>query len=374
VETESRLGSILSRLGWYITPGSEATPDIHIPTRSGLSLQDAELPACLAEYSTERLPIELHDDPEEVADIAADVDRILLHDAAARTSRVTLRHLPKVTILDPEYYSGTESGNWLRVSEACRTDPEDQSSSNFERLEERFADTEKAFVFATGPSLDDAYDYEFPDDSLKIICNSIVKDDELLDHIDPDVLTFADPVFHFGPNRYADTFRRDAVETLKEYDCVAAVPARDRPLLTGHYPNLETQAIGFETVDEPTPVFPTSDRLEVVGTGNIMTLFMLPVASALADSIYILGADGREESESYFWEHNDSAQYDDELMNAVADAHPSFFRDRIYEDYYDQHVEILGNMIEFGERHGKEYNTLTHSYVPCLADRRCDSI
>jgi hypothetical protein len=374
VETESRLGSILSRLGWYITPGSEADLDIHILTRSGLSLHDAELPECLAEHSAERLSIELHNDRQKIADIAREVDRILLHDAAARTSRITLRNLSKVTILDPEYYSEIEPGNWLRVSEACRVSSEDQSSSNFKRLEERFANTEKAFVFATGPSLDDAYEYEFPDDSLKIICNSIVKDDELLEHIDPDVLTFADPVFHFGPNRYAHTFREDAVKTLREYDCSAVVPARDRSLLTGHHPDLKPQTIGLNTIEEPTPVFPTSDRLEVVGTGNIMTLFMLPVASALADSVYILGADGREENESYFWEHNDSAQYDDELMNSVADAHPSFFRDRIYEDYYDKHVGVLTDMIEFGERRGKEYNTLTHSYVPCLSNRRCDSI
>jgi hypothetical protein len=101
-----------------------------------------------------------------------------------------------------------------------------------------------------------------------------------------------------------------------------------------------------------------------------MTLFMLPIAMSLTSDVRIVGADGRKESSSYFWEHSDSAQYEDELMSTVAETHPSFFRDRVYEDYYQQHVDTLTEMIEYGERDGIGFVNLTNSYIPCLAERR----
>ena len=115
--------------------------------------------------------------------------------------------------------------------------------------------------------------------------------------------------------------------------------------------------------------FPTADALEVTATDNIMTKFMLPVASALADRVRIVGADGRKEEESYFWEHSEVGQYDDELMNTAFKTHPAFFRDRVYTDYYQQHVETLTEMIEYGERQGVEYESVTPSHVPCLDER-----
>jgi hypothetical protein len=97
---------------------------------------------------------------------------------------------------------------------------------------------------------------------------------------------------------------------------------------------------------------------------------MLPIASAVTDRVQIIGADGREQDDSYFWEHSEIAQYDDEIMQSAVETHPSFFRDRIYEDYYQKHVETLTNMIEYGEKHGVEYFSLTDSHIPCLSQRQ----
>jgi hypothetical protein len=176
-------------------------------------------------------------------------------------------------------------------------------------------------------------------------------------------------VFHFGPSKYAHEFREDAAAVLQNYDCVAAVSTPKRSLLAGHYPEISEQIIEIESVSSDLPRFPTHRSLDVMGTSNIMTLLMLPIASSLTDRIHILGADGREEDESYFWEHSDIAQYDDDMMKTAVDSHPSFFRDRIYTDYYDQHVQTLEEMIEYGERQGLEYVSLTESYIECLQSR-----
>lgn len=369
VERQSTLPDLINRLAWYLPAETVEDHRIYVPVADDI---DRTMPTTAPEsqefYDRAHLDIKFID-PAGANAVIGDIDRILCHDFYRAIGPTLLRNLSRVEIVDPEFYSTTECSTWPKTLDNCRTADEDLSSEIFRRLEDQSAGIDSAYVFATGPSLDEAYDFEFPEDSLKIVCNSIVNSDDLLSHIDPDVLVFSDPVFHFGPNQYAHEFREDAVETIREYDCVAAIPDFQRSLLTGHYRDIVDHVVGFDYIKSDEPLYPAHDSLTVKSTGNIMTLLMLPIASALADDVYIIGADGREEDESYFWEHNDDAQYDDKLMQTVVDTHPSFFRDRIYTDYYEQHDETLTEMIEHGESRGVEYTSLTESYIPCLQER-----
>jgi hypothetical protein len=279
--------------------------------------------------------------------------------------------LQKTVLIDPGFYSTREVKEWYRnVSGTLRTSEEQQQGqARFRRLQRQFEGHAEAYVLATGPSLDTVFDHSIPEGALRIICNSIVRNDDLLEYLDPDILTFADPVFHFGPSEYAAQFREDAVETIREYDCWCIVNTPGDALLRSHFPDIADRIIGL-------PVRPDLDRfhtpdassLFVRATGNIMTLLMLPVAASVADRISIVGADGREDNESYFWEHSSAAQYEG-LMNTAVETHPSFFRDRLYEDYYDQHVERLRELIETQEAEGKTYRSITPSYIPVLSER-----
>lgn len=366
-QSSRELGDLLNRVAWYFPVTSEV--EILIPA------DDATIDAARSEVPHYQSPYGFDGEIESVDPVSFDdasqrADRILLWDKDARFSPSVLKRPTKVEFVDPSYYSATEPNTWERLSSSGRSASSTDSKRTFDRLAEKSESYEKAFVFATGPSLSDVLEYDIPDDALKIVCNSIVKNTELLEHIDPDVLTFADPVFHFGPSRYAETFRKDAVSVLQSYDCIGVVPNIYSGLLQSHYSDIDL--IGMHNRALGAPNIPTPDDRRVWATGNIMTLFMLPIATALADQVYIAGADGREEDESYFWEHSDDAQYDDELMQTVVDCHPAFFRDRIYEDYYDRHVDILTEMIKYGEERGVEYHNVTHSYVPCLADRKLE--
>ncbi len=369
---DSDIADVLNRLGWYF-PKNKSTPNkIYIPVNSDVG-QSAftESPQGQPKYDHDHLPIEFVSATEGES-VIDEADRILLHDFYQGFGRSMLMHAAKVKIIDPEYYSSVESTDWLDVGNELREVDGDSSREVFERLEHEYSSLDDSFVFATGPSLERAYDFEFPEDSLKIICNSIVKNEELVSHIDPDVLVFADPVFHFGPSLYAHKFRQDAVQILQAHECFAVVPKHLYGLLSGHYPSIEDQLIGMERVSSEVPRYPSRNSLDVATTDNIMTMFMLPVASAMTDNIHIMGADGRKEDESYFWEHSEEAQYDDEMMQTVVDTHPSFFRDRIYADYYDKHVQTLEDMIKYGEQQEKNYYNLTNSYVPCLKERTVD--
>lgn len=364
VRSKTQLGDLLNRLGWYLPKRQINDCQIFVPTSISDPLA-APTPHYQARYPIDHLPIHFAD-PENST--RPSNGTWLVWDAQARLSVQGIRHIDQIEIVDSAYYSEWEPATWSRISHELRRDAETSSEEEYQRLERKARDYESAFVFATGPNLDRAWDFEFPENTLKIICNSIVRNDELLDHIDPDVLVFADPVFHFGPSKYADTFRRDAIETLRKYDCVGVIPPRYRSLLLGHYPNLNVISLKSEEMDDPR--FPSHDDLLVMNTSNIMTLYMLPIASSLTDEVYIVGADGRAKDESYFWEHNESAQYEDELMETAVYCHPSFFRDEIYSDYYKEHVRTLDELIRYGESRDIDYYSLTDSYIQTLAERK----
>jgi hypothetical protein len=369
ISSKTELRDIINRIAWYLPSEIIPAHTIYVPLSQGLSSGvPTSSPDSQPMYDRDHLNI-VFIASEQSSDTVSDADSILCHSFYNSLGQTLLRNIERVEIIDKEFYSTASCSGWITVTTDLRQSPPGVSRENFRRLEEKVSNFNNSFVFATGPSLEEAYSFDFPDNSLKVICNSIVRNEAMLDHIDPDVLVFADPVFHFGPSRYAHEFRQDAAEVLRNYDCVAAVTAPKSGLLAGHYPDIAEQVIEFKSVGSDLPRFPTHRSLDVMGTANIMTLLMLPIASSLTDRIHIIGADGREEDESYFWEHSDIAQYDDDMMKTAVVSHPSFFRDRIYTDYYDQHIQTLETMIAYGERQGLEYISLTESYIECLQNR-----
>ncbi|MFW6312190.1 MAG: hypothetical protein ACOC1K_08165, partial [Nanoarchaeota archaeon] len=308
---------------------------------------------------------------ENMGKLANQSDLILIYDFNYIENIKLRTNLSKSVIVDEDYYSTIEASNFCRVfdktlSKKSKEKLYDLSSQNFSKLKKK--NKEKSYVFCTGPSIEKAYNYDF-NDGFNVICNSIVKNDELMDHIQPDLLTFADPVFHFGPSRYAERFRKMMIEAVRKYDLFVAVPDGKASLLLAHYPELENRIIITRKADSFN--FPKVDNIRIRGTSNILTLFMLPFASSLSNEIYLIGCDGREEGEDYFWEHNPEVQFEG-LKETAFKTHPSFFRDRIYTDYYKQHCETLENLLEYGGKKGKEYYSLTESYIPALKRRHVD--
>lgn len=373
LRSKNQFADLRNRIAWYLPADSYQDFEIHVlGQESTLRSEGAPSPPAQNDFPSEHLPFAFHDE-SSFQTIAKTVDRILVWDKRYRIDGRTLAWIQKLDIIDPDYYSTIEPQTWGRLMDRVRTPNKDASKANFRELERMVDGVNESYVFATGPSLDTVFDFDIPSDALSVICNSIVRNDEMLEHLQPDVLVFADPVFHFGPSRYANEFREDAASALKTHDIMAVIPDKQHSLFSGHYPHLSDRIIGLDRHDVDEPILPTSERLEVKGTNNIMTLFMLPLAMSFTDSVYIVGADGRKEGDSYFWEHSETAQYGNDLMESAIKTHPSFFRDRIYEDYYDEHVKTLTSMIEHGESKGIDFYSLTNSYVPCLSNRQVNS-
>jgi len=298
---------------------------------------------------------------------------LILYTKANELLKLNPFKLYKTDILDKNYFSTTEGGllqdGYNRtISQKDELSLEKQSIINYTKMLEQNINKNKAYCFVTGPSFDRYKEFNYEENSFKVICNSTVKNDEFLEYIGkPDLLVFADPVFHFSPSEYSAAFRDEVIKVFNKYKCFIMVPDYTKALLLSHYPELSDYLIGMKH-NKGDYNFPAIDKFWIKSSANILTLYMLPVASAVSEEINIIGADGRNPDEKYFWHHSKSAQFAD-LMQTVFETHPSFFRDRDYKEYYEEHCKFLNDLIEYGESKGEKYYSLTKSYIPVLAKR-----
>ena len=371
IESSEDYSDLLLKLSWYI-------PDINLLKNHvkivGKKVNQIETPSFLMSSNTYSLPgnIEVKD-IEYFKELSDKKALIVLTKFSHIFNSQILRNLTRVEIIDPYYYSYVESITWQNlffkiINDDQKTYYKNMSLDNFASMSEKFASKKSGICFVTGPSFDNYKKYDFSGFGLKIICNSIVKNDDFLEHIGgPHMLVFADPVFHFGASKYADSFRQCVLNVVRKYKCYVFVPIAALPLMLKMDESLTDYFIGID-YDNKDYNFPTEDKFFVKDNGNILTNLMIPLASAFTDDIYIFGADGRKKDEKYFWTHSKTAQFND-LMNSAFETHPSFFRDRDYSDYYDRHCATVQELFNYGERSGKKYYSLTPSFIPALHAR-----
>ena len=307
---------------------------------------------------------------DAVIDNNKSYDMILITNFRQLIDWYIIKNIYKTKIIDPSFYGPVETSNWNSLHFSTLYNEEKVEllnlyKTNFTKLKDQYTSCKKSSIFLSGPSIEQYKQFDFSD-SLNIICNSIVRDKALLEYIKPDIVVFADPVFHFSHNEYAQQFREDMINCVNTYHCYVIVPDFVAPMLLEHYPEIKDFIIAFPFKNAIN--FPSQKDFYVKGTNNILTLLMLPLASSLTDEIYIIGADGRKKEENYFWKHNSNVQYDD-FMQKAFDAHPSFFRDQHYDNYYEEHCIMLGKYFIYGEERNKNYFSLTHSYIPALITR-----
>jgi len=276
-----------------------------------------------------------------------------------------LAGLPNYALIDP----------MIRESEALALgglegldDPREDGvmQERFRNWMSRLPRKDKAYLLCTGPSLSRFAEFDFSDGHV-IGCNTSVSNQALMSHARPCLMVAADPVFNFGPSVYSDHFRRDLMRgaesqpffflTLRAYERLAA---RHLPLGPDRIAHIRP---GADAIPRR-----LDDRWIAPSTGNIMTLLMLPAAFTISRSIHIIGADGREPGEDYFWKHDPTSQLSGE-MDTVRAAHPAFFARRDYRAYYDEHCRVVDEQIRVIEAAGGEVRSLTPSHIPALRER-----
>ncbi len=292
--------------------------------------------------------------------------QLVVHRVTARTAgRIASSRSPAWTVA--ETLSRRSEERYFDLRNAVSWPTYEPVEVALKRLRKKIGPAREAVVLATGPSaagvdLDDSA-------AVRITCNSAVRDKELIRRFRPNIICFTDPVFHFGPSRYAAEFRRDAVRAAEEVDAFVVCGHRFAGALLDLEPALHHRLVVIPQQDGGPWRWPTRRNPTVRQGGNVMTTLMLPTAFLLADRITVAGADGRQPSEKYFWRYNPQLQYSDDLMKTVFDSHPSFFRYVDYSDYYDEHCGSLEDLIQVGERAGKRVSAVTPSWIPALRHR-----
>ncbi len=224
------------------------------------------------------------------------------------------------------------------------------------------------YVFGTGPSLEEAWRYDYSDGHT-IVCNSIVKNAPLVDHLKPIALVAGDPIFHAGPSTYAQAFREYLVQTMVGRDFHVFVPWRDYAIyMTYLPPELHERFIGIPMMTGDDYNLDIEKKFAILGLPNVLTLLLLPVAATYFDHVGISGCDGRPLSQdSYFWGHHKASQFGDQ-MDAIQLAHPGFFSIS-YNDYYLRHCHELERVCYQMEGMGKTVHAITGSFIPALRKR-----
>ncbi|MDA9711253.1 FkbM family methyltransferase [Luminiphilus sp.] len=242
--------------------------------------------------------------------------------------------------------------------------------SSKEKMECFAADTKKyeqGYVIATGPSSANYHKFDF-NNSFTVVCNSVILDQSLMHEVKPQVLVFADPIFHFGPSEYAGQFRKSLLRASKIQNFTICIPFKYYPLFIAAMPELEPRTIGIPFVKDRDWNFDIANEFEVKTTANILTFLMLPMATTFARQVGIIGCDGRPlEDDSYFWNHNKQVQINDKMEN-IKSVHPGFFNID-YQDYYLGHCQTLSEQLAQADQTGYSIKSLTFSHIPALKDR-----
>lgn len=375
IDDKNKLADYINRLAW----GFPSKENLSIFVTVSENLKDID-PKSLSATPSQRCYLNSLNNvvliDENEAREKFDSDLILVTRTEAFRDPAIFLRLHKTMIVDPYCFSFEEANIWKDGYYKTFDKKEIEqfssiSKQNLSSLLEENKYKDKACCFATGPSFDRYKEFDYGDDCFKVICNSTVKNDTFLEYVNgPDLLVFADPVFHFSPCEYSAQFRDHVLDVVRKYGCFVMVPDMAMPLLLAHYPELKSKLIGMPSGRSLN--IPSIDKFYVKKSSNILTFLMVPIASAVAKKVFIIGADGREPNEKYFWKHSSSVQYDN-LMKTAFETHPSFFRDRDYKDYYETHCKYLEKLISYGESMGIQYYSLTPSYVPALKKRQIET-
>ncbi len=224
-------------------------------------------------------------------------------------------------------------------------------------------------VFGTGPSLETAKEFDFSN-CVSVVCNSIVQNKELLAHIKPQFVTAGDVVSHLGVSLYAEVFRKDLIEYLKNSEAYYLTTAPFGYLLLEQCPEIADKIILVEQqMDEQN--FDLTQIFCLPKLDSTFNIHMLPIIHTFCDNIFILGCDGKSKTRSNedFWAHAQEAQYFD-LVNTGHQCHPTFDINRKKNTYSRYQDSVIHSVVEGESRHGKRYYTLQQSYIDALENKK----
>lgn len=239
-----------------------------------------------------------------------------------------------------------------------------RSQKEIVNLKKAAAKIGRTGLFGTGPSLNEAYKLNF-DNSFNIICNTIVKNKNLLKKIKPKIIVASDAHFHFSYHRYSHALLDDIIWCLHMYDCKLLTFDKFAAFLIQKIPEIADKIIAIPAKNKPYEPDLEKD-FSVTPADSVVNMFMLPVATFFETEINMYGFTGRSPDDNYFWAHSDDNQYQYFLPD-VRTAHPGFFTDRNYEEYMSRVDRQMEERIQFARERSITIVAKTTSFYKSLS-------
>lgn len=289
------------------------------------------------------------------------------------------RFITSIFNVDAERNS-MEGWEWCRLAQHLdgRSLPPRRAES-YRRLREHVARMQqrglkKVYLFGTGPSLEGAKSRSF-EDGYRVVCNTIVRDRSLWEHLQPDLIAAGDAIYHFGHTAHAKAFRADLHARLREsQDSTAFVyPELYDSLVRHEFSDVEHLLIPVPESTSKEIAYSLLDRFGIARNQNVLTVLLLPLGATLAKEIGLWGFDGRGPNDKLFWA-NASRQSYPELMDGLRAEHPAFFAHNVpkgNEGKYAAtvHGDLLDRLLAEGERAGFHYVMMHWTWTQTLQRR-----
>ncbi len=237
---------------------------------------------------------------------------------------------------------------------------EERSKKLFEKLKNYNA--KSAYIFASGPSLEEGIEKYLKDGdkhSFRGVCNGYVQSSkDIDDKIKPNLYLLVDSKF---VGELLNTITAKVCNYVLNNECYLVVPKAWVPLLSDKY-GVTEKIIGLGMKAKEMQ-FPSVEDLNIYNKAtNVVTTIGIPIMSSLADNIYFTGCDGTANKKEIRWEHSKSV----DILNVIK---PYTKVAKKTGEYLDKHELFFSQILEYGESLGKTYESLTPSYIPCLAMR-----
>ncbi len=230
----------------------------------------------------------------------------------------------------------------------------------------------KAYIFGTGPSLTEAINRDWAD-GFRIVCNTIVRDRDLWQHINPHFIVAADAIYHFGHNKFARAFRQDLALRLAESDVLFVFPATFYELAHRELAEFADQLIPMPIGSRRKLNVDLYRDLALPHLENVLALMLLPLGCTLARELCLWGFDGRAPDDKLFWANSPKHTYA-EFMPELEKAHPAFFRHHVPKDDPENYVrrvhgDVLEALLQAAESDGWHFRMMHKSWTPALQKR-----
>jgi len=203
-----------------------------------------------------------------------------------------------------------------------------------------------SYLFATGSSLESAIKKKFEHGYI-IVCNTIVKDKELWNHLVPDIIVAADALYHFSDEKFAIAFRDDLKLRLAETsNTLFAFPSTFETFIKNEFKNHKDRLVSIPAGNHDDASVNLINNFSLPNQGNVFNLMMLPIGASLTNKIFLWGFDGRAPNDKDFWKNSDKHFYSI-YVEELKKNHPAFFENNIPKGKESEYAEkYLGNILE----------------------------